>query len=242
MSNGDPDSFGDPFSPFSISNYKTLKLSNSPIMNILDQDTYAPIYRNGLLVDFQIQELCEVEEDPMIYPYESGQVRARTSESCEVSVEEKIISYGTSSMGYDVRLDRRFKIFTNVFNAVIDPLAMPDNAYVDHEGDYVIIPPNSYVLGSTIEYFKLPNDVGAICVGKSTYARVGCAINVTPIEPGFHGNIVIEISNQTTLPMKVYADMGIAQFLFFRTSHCKTSYSDRNGKYQGQTGIQTALV
>lgn len=157
-------------------------------------------------------------------------------------ITKKVISYGTSSMGYDVRLGRKFKVFTNVFSETIDPLNMPERAYVDHEGDYVIIPPNSYVLGHTIEYFRMPEDVVAICVGKSTYARAGCAINVTPIEPGFEGQVVIEIANQTPLPMKVYADMGIAQFMFLRGDECATSYAKRAGKYQGQLGIQTALV
>lgn len=155
---------------------------------------------------------------------------------------QKIISYGTSSMGYDVRLGRKFKVFTNVYGAVIDPLNMPDEAYVDMEGDYVVIPPNSYVLGHTIEYFNMPSDVVAICVGKSTYARAGCAINVTPIEPGFKGQVVIEIANQTPLPMKVYAEMGIAQFMFLQGEPCEIDYAKRAGKYQGQVGIQTALV
>jgi dCTP deaminase len=188
---------------------------------------------------FSIEELgeaCKAEIPPrMITPFEPEQVR-------RLENGEKVISYGTSSMGYDVRLARKFKIFTNVFNALIDPLDMPENAYVDHEGDYVIIPPNSYILGHTIEYFKIPTDITAICVGKSTYARVGCAINLTPIEAGFEGTVVIEISNQTPLPMKVYSGMGIAQFLFLRGNECETSYASRNGKYQGQTGIQTALV
>jgi dCTP deaminase len=157
-------------------------------------------------------------------------------------LKKKIISYGTSSMGYDVRLGRKFKIFTNVNGAVIDPLAMSEASYVDREGDFVLIPPNSYVLGHTIEYFRMPEDVVAICVGKSTYARAGCAINVTPIEPGFEGQVVIEIANQTPLPMKVYADMGIAQFMFFKGDACEISYAKRAGKYQGQLGITTARV
>lgn len=193
-------------------------------------------------------ELLEVSEvvpktPYMITPFVPGQVRRKIGcVSEQETIYEPIISYGTSSMGYDVRLGRKFKIFTNVFSAVIDPLNMPDHSYVDHEGDYVVIPPNSYVLGHTIEYFNLPRDVGAICVGKSTYARAGCAINVTPIEPGFSGEVVIEIANQTPLPMKVYAEQGIAQFVFLKGNPCEVSYSDRSGKYQGQTGIQTAIV
>jgi dCTP deaminase len=202
----------------------------------------------------------------MIYPFEPGQVRDRITvthkdhpnweqhkrlkaidggfplEEDGDTIKEKIISYGTSSMGYDVRLGRKFKIFTNVNGAVIDPLAMSEHSYVDREGDFVLIPPNSYVLGHTIEYFRMPEDVVAICVGKSTYARAGCAINVTPIEPGFEGQVVIEIANQTPLPMKVYADMGIAQFMFFKGDSCEISYAKRAGKYQGQLGITTARV
>lgn len=180
----------------------------------------------------------EVEEfgQPMITPFEPKQVRVNPDDG------EKVISYGTSSMGYDVRLANKFKIFTNIFNALIDPLDMPESTYVDHEGDFVIIPPNSYVLGHTIEYFKIPRDITAVCIGKSTYARAGCIVNVTPIEAGFEGTVVIEIANLTPLPMKVYANQGIAQFLFFKGEPCETSYADRAGKYQGQTGIQTAIV
>lgn len=184
----------------------------------------------------------------MIYPFEPDQVRMLEIEipherdGTSRTEYKKIISYGTSSMGYDVRLGRKFKIFTNVNGAVIDPLNMSDESYVDREGDFVLIPPNSYVLGHTIEYFRMPEDVVAICVGKSTYARAGCAINVTPIEPGFEGQVVIEIANQTPLPMKVYANMGIAQFMFFRGDPCEISYAKRAGKYQGQMGITTARV
>ena len=180
----------------------------------------------------------------MIEPFEPEQVRTRRTVRPDqpYDVVEKIISYGTSSFGYDVRLGTKFKIFTNVNSAIIDPLNMPDTAYVDFEGDICVIPPNSYVLGHTLETFEIPRDVTAICVGKSTYARAGCGINVTPIEAGFKGQVVIEISNLTPLPMKVYANMGIAQFLFFRGLPCEVSYGDRAGKYQGQTGITTAKV
>jgi dCTP deaminase len=181
----------------------------------------------------------------MITPFEPGQVKTRMVAPYGPNgdkYEEKIISYGLSSYGYDVRLGSKFKIFTNTYSAVIDPLDMPNTAYVDFEGDICVIPPNSYVLGHTIEYFRMPQDVVAICVGKSTYARAGCAINVTPIEPGFEGQIVIEIANQTPLPMKVHSNMGIAQFLFLQGDPCETSYATRAGKYQGQTGITTAKV
>jgi dCTP deaminase len=157
-------------------------------------------------------------------------------------VQKKIISYGLSSYGYDVRLGRKFKIFSNLNNTVIDPLNFDESCLHDHEGDYVIIPPNSYILGKTIEYFTIPKDVMVICVGKSTYARCGAIVNVTPIEPGFAGNIVIEISNSTSLPLKVYADQGIAQFVFFQgTEPCEVSYADKGGKYQGQTTIQLPI-
>jgi dCTP deaminase len=187
---------------------------------------------------------------PMIKPFFPHQIKTRnvvhsaTDDRASDRYEtQKIVSYGLSSAGYDVRLGRKFKIFTNIRSALIDPLNMSDDCYVNHEGDDVIIPPHSYILGHTPEVFDIPRDVMVVCVGKSTYARAGCAVNVTPIEPGFKGQVVIEIANQTPLPMKVYADMGIAQFLFFKMSGpCETSYADRDGKYQGQTGITTARV
>lgn len=156
---------------------------------------------------------------------------------------QKAISFGTSSYGYDVRLARQFKIFTNVFNGMIDPLKADEKIFVDHEGDYCVIPPNSYILGHTEETFVMPRDTTAICLGKSTYARCGAIVNVTPIEAGFRGQVVIEISNATPLPMKVHAGQGIAQFLFFQSDEqCDVSYADRAGKYQDQQGLQTALV
>lgn len=154
----------------------------------------------------------------------------------------KIVSYGVSSFGYDVRLADEFKIFTNINNSIIDPLDFDQNCCVDHKGPYCIIPPNSYILGKTIEYFKIPRDVMVLCVGKSTYARCGAIVNVTPIEAGFEGNVVIEVSNSTSLPLKVYANQGIAQFIFFQGEECLVSYADRGGKYQGQTSLQTAIV
>lgn len=174
--------------------------------------------------------------DLMIFPYSPVQNRVDQDGN-------KIISWGSSSYGYDVRLADKFKIFSNVKNALIDPLNMSDDCYVDHQGPYCIIPPNSYVLGHTVETFNMPDDVTVICVGKSTYARAACLINVTPIEAGFRGQVVIEIANQSPLPLKVYANMGIAQFLFFKGEvPCDVSYAARGGKYQNQVGIQTALV
>jgi dCTP deaminase len=207
---------------------------------------------------------------PMISPYVTGQVRTQlrnptanelqeweqarhsgyvpdhfVSDDIDVGlqIKEKIISYGQSSYGYDVRLADEFKIFTNINNALIDPLNMSNQCYVDHKGSYCIIPPNSYILGRTIETFDMPKDVTAICLGKSTYARCAAIINVTPIEAGFKGQVVIEISNASNLPLKVYAGMGIAQFLFLKGDiTCDVSYADRGGKYQNQVGLQTALV
>ena len=155
---------------------------------------------------------------------------------------KKIISYGLSSYGYDVRLSTEFMIFSNIKSTLIDPMCFDESACVRHVGDYCIIPPNSYILGVTVEYFNIPNDIFVLCVGKSTYARCGAIVNVTPIEPGFKGNIVIEISNATPIPLKVYANMGIAQFIFFKGNPCDISYDDKTGKYQNQRGITLARI
>lgn len=172
---------------------------------------------------------------PMIDPFIPHLVRENE--------QGKVISYGLTSYGYDVRLARDFKIFTNVNSAVVDPKALDPRAYVDFVGDVCIIPPNSYVLGHTVETFNIPGDVTSVCVGKSTYARAGVAVNVTPIEAGFRGQVVIEIANLTNIPVKVYAGEGIAQFLFLRgNERCMTSYGDRNGKYQDQRGITLPKV
>ncbi|AAL83115.1 dCTP deaminase [Pseudomonas phage vB_Pae10145-KEN51] len=188
----------------------------------------------AILSDKTITDLSKGRE-PMITDFIGHQVREKDG--------KKIISYGLSSYGYDVRLARNFKIFSNVTSAVIDPLDPSDGFLVDWTGDYCIIPPNSYILGHTVESFNIPDDVLAICTGKSTYARLGAIVNVTPIEPGFKGQVVIEIANCTTLPLKIYADMGIAQFMFFRgDAPCEVSYAKRNGKYQNQIGITTARL
>lgn len=190
----------------------------------------------SILSDLSIETLAISEVRPMIVPFSSQQ--HRTDEQ-----GNKIISWGLSSYGYDVRLADEFKIFTNVRNALIDPLNPNPECFVDHKGPYCIIPPNSYILGHTIEEFDIPDDVMVACVGKSTYARCAALVNVTPIEPGFKGQIVIEIANGSPLPIKVYANQGIAQFLFFKgDQRCRTSYADKKGKYQNQQGIQTALV
>jgi len=171
---------------------------------------------------------------PMIEPFVPGQVREENG--------KKILSYGTSSFGYDVRLQPKFKIFTNINNSLIDPLNVSDDCYVDFEGDSVIIPPNSYALAPTVEYFRIPNDVMVVCVGKSTMARLAGLVNVTPIEPGFEGQVVIEIANGSPLPLKVYANQGIAQFMFFKGNEPSENPYDKSRKYFGQTGITTARL
>ena len=161
-------------------------------------------------------------------------------ERCE---GDAIISYGLSSYGYDVRVGTEFKVFTNVNNSIVDPKAFHDDTFVDIESDVCVVPPNSFALARTLEYFRIPEDVLTICVGKSTYARCGIIVNVTPFEPGWEGTVTLEISNTTPLPAKIYGGEGIAQVLFFRgTERCETSYADRSGKYQGQSGITLPRV
>lgn len=197
----------------------------------------------SILTDNEIYNLCkDVVFNPMIKPYINGLNR--------IVGERKIISAGQSSFGYDVRLAEEFKIFTNINSAIVDPKNFDEKCLIageiktDTNGDkYVILPPNSYLLGRTIEYFDIPTDIMVICVGKSTYARAGAIVNTTPIEAGFRGHVVIEVSNATNLPLKIYANEGISQFIFFRGQQpCTTSYADRNGKYQEQTGITLAKV
>ena len=167
-----------------------------------------------------------VLEHEMISPFVEDQVR------------EDIISYGLSSYGYDVRISNEFKIFTNLNSTIVDPKNFDPKSFVDFTGDMCIIPPNSFALGRTVEYFKIPRNVMTLCVGKSTYARCGIITNVTPLEPGWQGHITLEISNTTPLPAKIYAGEGIAQILFFESDEqCETSYADKKGKYQSQTGV-----
>ena len=166
----------------------------------------------------------------MIEPFEPGQVRTNGW--------RKIVSYGTSSYGYDVRCAREFKIFTNINSTIVDPKSFDTKNFVDFEGDVCIIPPNSFALARTIEYFRIPRNVLTICLGKSSYARCGIICNVTPLEPEWEGNVTLEFSNTTPLPARVYANEGVAQFLFFESDEiCDTSYKDRGGKYQGQRGV-----
>jgi dCTP deaminase len=179
----------------------------------------------GVLPDWQI------ERDIKIDPFAEGIPRPG------------LISYGVSSYGYDVRVGRRFKIFTNARCAVVDPKNFDPASFVDVEGDFCLIPPNSFALGETVEFLEIPRDVIAICVGKSTYARCGIIVNVTPLEPEWRGRVTIEISNTTPLPAKIYAGEGIAQILFLRTdAPCKTSYADKQGKYQDQGGLTLPFV
>ncbi len=169
-------------------------------------------------------------EHGMIEPFEPGQVRTVD--------DRKVISYGTSSYGYDVRCGSAFKVFTNIHSAVVDPKAFDERSFVDIEGDSCIVPPNSFALASTIEYFRIPRDVLTLCVGKSTYARCGIIVNVTPLEPEWEGHVTLEFSNTTNLPAKIYAKEGVSQLLFFLADEqCETSYRERGGKYQGQQGV-----
>jgi dCTP deaminase len=166
----------------------------------------------------------------MIEPFAPQQVRSVDG--------KKIVSYGTSSYGYDIRCAREFKIFTNINSTIVDPKAFDPNSFVDFVGDVCIIPPNSFALARTVEYFRIPRDVMVICLGKSTYARCGIIVNVTPLEPGWEGHVTLEFSNTTPLPAKIYADEGACQFLFLQGNEpCEVSYADRSGKYQGQTGV-----
>jgi dCTP deaminase len=161
----------------------------------------------------------------------------------EKQVSTHVISYGVSSYGYDIRIADEYKIFTDVFSAIVDPKHFDPKSMVDFKGDVCIIPPNSFVLARTIEYFRIPRNVLTICVGKSTYARCGLIVNVTPFEPEWEGYVTLEISNTTPLPAKVYSNEGIAQVLFFVASEeCETSYKDRKGKYDKQLGVVPAKV
>lgn len=175
------------------------------------------------------------KEHGMIEPFEAGQVK-------QVG-DKKVVSYGLSSYGYDLRLANRFKVFTNVYNSLVDPKAFTEDAFVDIEGDYCIIPPNSFALAVGLEYFRIPRNVLTMCIGKSTYARCGLIVNVTPFEPEWEGYVTIEISNTTPLPAKVYANEGIAQVLFFEGSKAPdVSYKDRKGKYMKQVGITVPML
>jgi dCTP deaminase len=167
----------------------------------------------------------------MIEPFVDGQVK-------KTDAGDRVISYGLSSYGYDLRVSNEFKVFTNVFGSVVDPKSFDDRSFVDIETDVCVVPPNSFALARSVEYFRIPRDVLTICVGKSTYARCGIIVNVTPFEPEWEGHVTLEISNTTPLPARIYANEGLAQVVFFLANEiCETSYADRAGKYMGQRGI-----
>ena len=170
------------------------------------------------------------QQHGMIEPFEPNQVREADG--------KKIISYGTSSYGYDIRCAPEFKVFTNIHSTVVDPKNFDEKSFVDFHGDSCIIPPNSFALARTMEYFRIPRNVLTICLGKSTYARCGIIVNVTPFEPEWEGYVTLEFSNTTPLPARIYAGEGCAQVLFFESDEvCEVSYKDRGGKYQGQVGV-----
>ncbi|MGB9896319.1 dCTP deaminase [Thermanaerothrix sp.] len=178
----------------------------------------------GLKPDHWIRKMAL--EHGMIEPFVDHQVRTG------------VISYGLSSYGYDIRVADEFKIFTNVFSAMVDPKDFDPKSMVDFKGEVCVIPPNSFALGRTVEYFRIPRNVLTVCLGKSTYARCGIIVNVTPFEPEWEGYVTLEISNTTPLPAKIYANEGIAQVLFFEADEvCEVSYADKKGKYQKQSGI-----
>ena len=178
----------------------------------------------GLKPDHWIRKM--VREEGMIEPFADNQVH------------DGVISYGVSSYGYDIRVANEFKIFTNVYSTIVDPKDFKSESMVDFKGDVCVIPPNSFALARTVEYFRIPRSVLTICVGKSTYARCGIIVNVTPFEPQWEGFVTLEISNTTPLPARIYANEGIAQVLFFQADEeCETSYADKKGKYQKQESI-----
>jgi dCTP deaminase len=179
----------------------------------------------GALPDWKIKQEIKIE------PFEEGLVRPG------------IVSYGVTSYGYDVRVGRRFKVFTNARCTVVDPKNFVTESFVDMDGDHCLIPPNSFALAETVEYLEIPRDIIAICIGKSTYARCGIIVNVTPLEPEWRGKVTIEISNTTPLPAKIYANEGIAQIVFLRAEAvCQVSYGDKKGKYQDQKGLTLPFV
>lgn len=185
----------------------------------------------GLLSDIDIEYLCKNRLNPMITPFS------------EKLSEEGKISHGLSSYGYDATLAPVYKILNTSKASIIDPKINSDNCFEDHKGDYCIIPPHGFLLGHTNEVFNLPPDVLSICIGKSTYARVGLIVNVTPLEPGWRGQVTIEISNTTDLPAKVYGNEGICQFIFLRSARqCRTPYNERGGKYMDQEGIVLSKI
>ena len=170
-------------------------------------------------------------EQEMINPFADRQIR------------EGVISYGLSADGYDLRVAEEFKLFTNINSTIVDPKNFDDKSFVDIKADSCVIPPNSFALARTVEYFRIPRNVLVLCLGKSTYARCGIIVNVTPLEPEWEGHVTLEFSNTTPLPAKIYANEGVAQVIFFESDEvCETSYRDRGGKHQGQTGVTPPKV
>jgi len=216
--------------------------------------TYDIEQPGGILTDRQIRDLCPSPGEWMIFPFVSEQVRVLHHDldpkPGEYREPTKVISYGLSSMGYDITLSAQdFKVFSPVRGTEIDPKNFDVEALVEAPArgtsaeTYFLIPPNSYALGHSVEYFQMPEDVLGICMGKSTYARSGLIVNTTPLEPGWKGRLVLELANSTPLPLRVYANEGIAQVMFFQSgSRPLTTYGDRSGKYQGQQGLVTARV
>ena len=170
------------------------------------------------------------ENNHMIEPFEANQIKKNNG--------ERIVSYGTSSYGYDVRCSNEFKVFTNLESVIVDPKKFDESSFIDKTADVCIIPPNSFALARTVEFFRIPRNVLTICLGKSTYARCGIIVNVTQLVPEWEGHVTLEFSNTTPLPAKIYANEGVAQMLFFESDEdCEISYKERDGKYQGQTGV-----
>jgi len=181
--------------------------------------------------DLWIKKQSEDSNIKMIEPFEAEQIRFRSS--------QKVISYGLSSYGYDVRVADEYKVFSNYKTRIVDPKAFDNDCFFEVYGEgFCVIPPNSFVLARTVEYFRIPRDILTICLGKSTMARCGIIVNVTPLEPEFCGHVTLEFSNTTNLPAKIYSNEGAAQMIFLQSDEeCAVSYKDRNGKYQGQTGV-----
>lgn len=187
----------------------------------------------GIKSDKWIREMAM--NHGMIEPFEPKQISSEQ--------DKRVISYGTSSYGYDVRCADEFKVFTNINSVIVDPKNFDANSFIDIKANVCIIPPNSFALARTIEYFRIPRNVLTICLGKSTYARCGIIVNVTPLEPEWEGHVTLEFSNTTPLPARIYANEGVAQILFIEgDTVCETSYKDRKGKYQGQTGVTLPLA
>jgi dCTP deaminase len=194
-----------------------------------EQSAYRGVRKMGVKSDTWIRKMAK--EHNMIDPFVDGQVR------------EGAISYGLSAYGYDIRVSDEFKVFTNVYNTVVDPKGFDEKSFVEIRSDVCLIPPNSFALARTVEYFRIPRSTITLCVGKSTYARCGIIVNVTPFEPEWEGFVTLEISNTTPLPAKIYANEGIAQVLFFEADEmCEVSYADKKGKYQKQVGITPPKV